>query len=100
MSKNSLVVIGHEQPINRENALATLASDQDYSLWLCEVGLFDLDEDPGTPYETFEVLFSTDDKELAGLSAEAVARNVIPTEGNASFKVLDISEASPEDYQA
>lgn len=77
-------------PLNIDSAMDDY-DDQDPdadSLYLCEMGVFD-DEDPGTAYDSFELLAVADSPEGAEAYAQEWLRNYpVPRFASASFSLM------------
>ena len=83
-----------------DDALSDLDDDDDLKLWICEVGIYDLEDDPHTPYKTAHIAVAADGEAQAREQAEETAQDQIMVRGQAHFAVMGTPEqADPNDYQ-
>jgi hypothetical protein len=80
------------EPLGLEKALEDMSEDEDNSLWLVEVGLFDLEDDPRTPLETIEVLVAAETQDEANDKAQSLAEEEVPVVRDMAFSVTGAAE--------
>lgn len=65
------------------------------TVWVAEVGVFDLESDPRTPFESHQVAVAAERDEEPGALAIDWLRNNLAVTGHVSFEVLD----TPQPYE-
>jgi len=83
-----------EMPLGYKEALAEAEADPDQRLYVVEIGLFDMNNDPSTPMETHEVLVAAEDPDVALDLARSVAEENIPVVRGIAFSPI----SQPEEY--
>jgi hypothetical protein len=88
----SMGEIVESSPLGLIEALDEIEEDDSLQLYECEIGLFDMNDDPNTAFETHMVNIAAESviqaTELARLKAEAN----IATTGNIAFEAMDAAQ--------
>lgn len=88
-----------EPPLGLETALRDLEEDPDTALWQCEVGAFDVADDPDTPFEVYSVVVAADSQDEANEKSVELAISLIATQGHVDFSATsDPVQALPSDF--
>lgn len=91
---------GADSILLMDEALGDLDDDDDLKLWICEVGIYDLEDDPHTPYRTVHIAVAAEGEAQAREQAEETAQDQIMVRGQAHFSVLGSPEKTdPDDYR-
>jgi hypothetical protein len=96
---DSDVRIDSSDILGLRQALDELEDDENNKLWNISVSLFDLNEDPCTPFVFRSVAVAADTLGLAYSMAESFATDNIDMTGGTSFKAIDAEVLNPDDYR-
>lgn len=85
-------------PLNKNEAISEAKRDEDFNLFLVEVGVFTQD-DTNTPFETYYTLVATEEKSDAdSIAIEACERNIGLCDGEFFSQINDIEPVQISDY--
>lgn len=88
-----------ENPLGLDEAINQLDDDDDLSLWECEIGLFNLENDPRTPMETFFVVVAAETADEANTLAQEFAEENVPVVRDMAFSGMSLAhKVDPSDY--
>ena len=81
-------------------AIEELDEDVDLRFWEVEVGIFDLQNDPNTPTETYDVVVAAETANEANDKAQTLAEESIAVVSGMAFSVTESAkEGDPDDYR-
>lgn len=90
---------GDAKPLGYDDSVEAMEYDDDLILFETEVGLYDLANDPNTPFDSVIVLGAHLDKDDAVEQAQYRAEESIPVTGSVAFSVMNPPEiVSLSDY--
>jgi hypothetical protein len=89
-----------DTPMNFEKALEDLENADELKLWECEIGLFDLENDPNTAVKSFVIVVAAESPDEANEEAQNFAEENIAIVRDMAFSGMEVArEVSPSDYQ-
>jgi hypothetical protein len=89
-----------DTPMNFEKALEDLENADEFKLWECEIGLFDLENDPNTAVKSFVIVVAAESSDEANEEAQNFAEENIAIVRDMAFSEMEVArEVSPSDYQ-